>query len=158
MRLSSAEGELDLVIAGYQLDEGEHGDGFNCLNVDGIVRHPRGNWSFRGKFCSISDLAALADWLDAVAAGQKPAVASVGGFMSAALSFAVSGSERLLVWGHDPVVVPPSPGVLRVTFGDTTHPPWDYLEWVSMDFALTELDLRAMAADLRERLRTHPPR
>ena len=42
MRLTNTEGELNLVIAGYQLGEGEYGDGFNCLNVDGTVQHPRG--------------------------------------------------------------------------------------------------------------------
>lgn len=72
MRLTNTEGELNLVIAGYQLGEGEHGDGFNCLNVDGTVQHPRGNWRFRGKFCSIGALAALADWFEVVAAGQIP--------------------------------------------------------------------------------------
>jgi hypothetical protein len=154
----NTEGELNLVIAGYQLGESEYGDGFNCLNLDGTVQHPRGNWRFRGKFCSINSLAALADWFEVVAAGQIPDVASVGGFMSHALSFAVFGSRFRPTYSHDPEFVPSGTGVLRVTFGDSTQPPWQNLEWVSMDFALSNLNLHAMAEEIREQLRAHPPR
>lgn len=158
MRLTNTEGELNLVIAGYQLGEGEYGDGFDCLNVDGTVQHPRGDWRFRGRFCSIGSLAALADWFDVVAAGQVPDVASVGGFTSHALSFAVFGSELRTNCSHAPEFVPTGTGILRVTFGDSTQPPWENFEWVSMDFALSNLNLRAMAEEIREQLRAHPPR
>ena len=123
MKFSNAEGGLDLAVAGYQLGEGEHGDGFNCLNVDGTVRHPRGAWRFRAKFCRRDHLLALADWFDAVAAGQVPVVASVGGFTGHELAFAVAGSGLRPEWGHDPVMPPAAPGVLRVTFGESTGPP-----------------------------------
>jgi len=114
VRLTNIEGELNLEIAGYQLGEGEYGDGFNCLNVDGIVQHPRGDWSFRGKYCSIKALAALADWFDVVDAGQVPDVASVGGFTSHALSFAVLGSGLRTTYSHNAEFVPTAVGELRV--------------------------------------------
>lgn len=158
VRLTNIEGELNLEIAGYQLGEGEYGDGFNCLNVDGIVQHPRGDWSFRGKYCSIKALAALADWFDVVDAGQVPDVASVGGFTSHALSFAVLGSGLRTTYSHNAEFVPTGTGILRVTFGDSTQPPWENFEWVSMDFALSNLNLRAMSEEIRERLRAYPPR
>jgi hypothetical protein len=161
IRMANGEGRLELMIAGYQLNEGEHGDGFNCLNVDGIVWHPHGDWSFRARFCSINCLVALADWLDVVATGGTPDVTSVGGFTSCALVFAVFGSERPPAYSYDPAVLPVVPDILRVTFGDSTYPPWYNMhatERVSMDFALSKLDLKSMAAELREQLRVHPPR
>ncbi len=156
MKFINAEGRLELLINGYQHDEGELGDGFNCLHVDGAVRDQRGDWQFRAKFCSIDHLAALADWFDAVAAGETPDGVTVGGFICHALAFAVYGSP--LVSGIEPEFLPPRASLLRVTFGCDTQPPWYNLQWVSMDFALADLDLRAMAAELRGQLREHAPR
>jgi hypothetical protein len=158
MKFVNAEGQLELRINGYQLDEGEHGDGFNCLNVDGVVQHQRGDWQFRAKFCSIGHLTTLADWLMAVANGQTPDAVHVGGFMCHALAFAVFGSRLRPELGLELEVLPAVAGNLRVTFGCDTQPPWDNLQWVSMDFALADSDLRAMAAELREQLRAHAAR
>lgn len=160
MRFASTEGELSLLVAGYQLEMGELGDGVNCLHVDGTVNHPGGDWGFRGKYCSMDRLYELGEWLEAVAADQRPDVFSLGGFMSSMLTFAVFESELRSEYSHDPVVLPSRSGILRITFGDTAHPPWHKTDTncVFMDFLIAEQNLSKIAAELREQLRSYPPR
>lgn len=160
MKFSNADRELSLVVAGYQLEVGELGDGFNCLNVDGTVKHPDGDWQFRGDFCSIDRLSEWGKWLEAVAADQTPDVFSIGGFMSSTLTFAVFGSAPRPEYCHYPSVLPSTPGILRITFGNTAHPPWYNLhtECLFMDFLLSEQNLPVMVAELRVQLRLYPPR
>lgn len=156
MKFVNADGQLELRIAGYELDECEQGEGFNCLNVDGEVWHRRGDWLFRGQFCTIQQLSSLASWLDAVAAGEQPEICYVGGFICHELLFHVQGGGHFT--DYEETFAPPTSDVFRLTFGGSTRPPWCGNEWGSMDFPIEESDLRAMATEVREQLRAHPPR
>ena len=70
IRLANGDGSLEIALAGWQCPGKTSGDGAYCVNVDGKVRHDRGDWQFHGRFCRISHLWCLADWLDAVAANR----------------------------------------------------------------------------------------
>lgn len=132
MKLVNAEGELELLVA-----ENDY--------VDGTVRHTLGVWSFRASYCVLAHLSALADWFDAVAAGETPEMCYVGGFMCHEFLFQVRGGSYYTYYEEN--FAPPTPDLFRVMFGQ--RPPWCVSGWGYMDFPIEGSDLRAMAAELR---------
>jgi hypothetical protein len=155
IRLANADGSLEIVLAGWQNPGATSGDGANCVNVDGTVRHPRGDWQFRAKFCRIGQLEALADWLEAVAGDATPDMMTVGGFMWHALLFVAFDSRPCSGYSDDPVYYPNQPGYLRVTFGSDTNPPWCSSDVASMDFPIAQSEILAGAAELRKQIQLH---
>ena len=156
IRLANGDGSLEIALAGWQCPGKTSGDGAYCVNVDGKVRHDRGDWQFHGRFCRISHLWCLADWLDAVAEGEKPKMCLIGGFLCHDLVFQVYGGSYNPN-EYEEEFSPLTPGIFRMTFGGNTHPPWSSNEWGYMDFPIAGSDLRAMAAELREQLRILQP-
>ena len=72
MRLVGREGSLELTLAGYQFPHLATAPwDSNWLNVRVRVQHPRGNWTAQDPCLLTYDVAGLADWLDAVAAGRE---------------------------------------------------------------------------------------
>lgn len=152
IQLANADGSLEIALAGWQCPGETRGDGAHCVNVNGMVRHCRGDWQFQARYCRISHLWSLADWLDAVAEREKPKMCMIGGFMCHDLIFHVHGGIYHPNEYHE-AFSPLMPGSFRVTLGGNTNPPWNGDEWGYMDFSMEVLNLRAMAAELREQLR-----
>jgi hypothetical protein len=156
IRLASAEGSLEFALVGMPYT----GNSW-CLDVDVVVHHLRGEWRFRGDYCRLDSLEELADWFDGVAAGRKPEMRLVGGFMYPVFVFHVQGgnfnpNEYMEEFS------PPSEHVFRVTLGGWPRPDWS--PWTGsrdesafMDFPIKGSNLRAVAAELREQLRPHSP-
>jgi hypothetical protein len=149
MTLACDEGEIVFAVAADPSAD------FTCINVDGVVRHRRGDWSFRARYCTAEHLATLADWFDAVAAGRTPEMCIVGGFLCHELVFHVRGGSYYTY--YEETFSPLSTDVYRVTFGGDTRPPWIDERcgegWGFMDFPIDAPAMRATAAELREQLR-----
>jgi hypothetical protein len=133
---------VELRVAGYQFPDNV-ADSVNWLMIEGDVRHPRGSWSFREPCLLIEEATQLADWLEALKAGQR--VGPSCGFFEPNLSFEVlpPGDVRLL----------------RVLFAAESRPVWwpCHVE-AFVEFAITELDLARAANEWREQLRPFPER
>jgi hypothetical protein len=144
MRLSGRDVLFDLRFAGYQFpgDATSEYDS-NWLVVEGVVRHPRGDWRFRDPCLLTYEVARLADWLEAVGAGTEPE--SWCGFIEPNLSFEVAGKDL--------------ERVLRVSFAIEARPRWATAdEEVAVEFPLATLDLGPAVATLRAQLREFPQR
>jgi hypothetical protein len=144
MRLSGRDVRFELRIAGYQFPGDATSDyDSNWLVVEGAVRHPRGDWRFRDPSLLTYEVARLADWLEAVAAGAESQAWC--GFIEPNLSFEVVGGGE----GR----------VLRVSFAIEARPRWASAdEDVSVEFPLATLDLGPAVASLRAQLREFPQR
>jgi hypothetical protein len=88
IRLANSDGSLEFALVGKPYT----GNSW-CLDVDVVVQHLRGKWQFRGDFCRIDSFEELANCFDAVAAGHKPEMCLVGGFMYPVLVFHVLGGN-----------------------------------------------------------------
>ena len=149
MRLETEDGQsLELRILGYQYPdlETEEYDS-NWLNVEGKVAHPRGNWKFRDPCLLTYEASRLADWLDSLARGTLSS--EEVSFIEPNISFRSVES--------------PEGGSLRVYFELEARPPWapsDVVEdeQCSIDFRLSEFELRRAAASLRDQLTNYPQR
>jgi hypothetical protein len=145
MKLSALNGHaLELSVLGYQFPTGttEWHDR-NWLNVRTRVVHPRGHWLSTAPTLLTSEVAQLADWLDAVAKGDV----TEGDlpFTEPNLRFEVTGD------------------VVRVYFELESRPSWAKVDgapandlWV--EFPLAEINLGAAAEDLRGQLERYPVR
>lgn len=135
---------IEVRIAGYQFPGNATADyDSNWLIVEGTVRHPRGNWTFRDPSLLTYEVARLADWLEAVATGTEPT--QWCGFIEPNLSFEVT-PER-------------DGRVLRVSLALEAKPPWaERGEEVHIEFPLNRIDLRSAAASLRSQLSAFPQR
>jgi hypothetical protein len=127
------------------------------LDIDVVVHHPRGEWRFRGDFCRFDQLEQLANWFEAVAAGQKPALCLVGGFMYPALVFHVQGGQ-FNPNEYDEAFSPATEHLFRVTLGGWPRPDWSPWtvsrdEIAFMDFPMDASNLQRAAIKLREQLR-----
>src|SRR5262245_17587543 len=131
MRLEADDVHFELRIAGYQFPDDATSDyDSNWLVVEGSVRHPRGGWLFRDPSLLTYEVARLADWLEAVAAGAESQPWC--GFIEPNLSFEVAGEGATRV--------------LRVAFAVEALPPWaNFGEHVSVEFPVTGLDLISAA-------------
>jgi hypothetical protein len=143
MRLAGRDVRFELRIAGYQFPGDATSDyDSNWLIVEGAAQHPRGDWTFRDSSLLTYEVARLADWLEAVAAGTEPEPWC--GFIEPNLSFEVVGGV-----GRE----------LRVSFAIEARPQWAKSgEDVSVEFPLATLDLVSAAASLRRQLREFPQR
>jgi hypothetical protein len=100
---------LELRFVGYQFpDDSTTEYDSNWLLIEGHVSHPQGDWSFRDPCLLTYEASDLADWLEAIAAGQEGQ--PWAGFIERNLSFEVVAAtdER----------------VLRVSFALEAHLPW----------------------------------
>src|SRR6476646_9182290 len=72
MRLVGSNGALELTLVGYQFPHFATVPwDSNWLNVRVRVQHPRGDWTAQDPCLLTYDVAGLADWLEAVAAGRE---------------------------------------------------------------------------------------
>jgi hypothetical protein len=144
MRLAGRDARFELRIAGYQFPGDATSDyDSNWLVVEGSVRHLRGKWRFRDPCLLTYEVARLAGWLEAVAAGTEPEPWC--GFIEPNLSFEVAGAGL----GR----------MLRVSFALEARPRWAGAdEDVSVEFPLSTLDLGPAVASLRAQLREYPQR
>ncbi len=144
MRLATRDTWFEMRIAGYQFPNNSTADyDSNWLIVEGTVRHPRGDWRFRDPSLLTDEVAHLADWLEAVAAGTEPKPWC--GFIEPNLRFEVDrrGKAR----------------VVRVSFGCEARPPWASSgEEVAIELPVGSANLALAAASLREQLREFPQR
>jgi hypothetical protein len=144
MRLAAADTWIELRIVGYQFPGNATGEyDSNWLIVEGAIRHPRGGWQFRDPSLLTYEVARLADWLEAVAAGNESRPWC--GFIEPNLSFDVTGEG--------------ASRVLRLSFGCEALPPWAVSgEEVAVEFPVTGLDLVGAVASLRGQLEKFPQR
>ena len=150
MKLASSDGQtFEMRILGYQFPhlETELYDS-NWLIIAGEVMHPKGSWQFNDPCLLTYEAERLASWIDLVAEGEPPPTSC--GFVEPNLEFRAVGSVQQ--------------PVLRAYFRLEARPKWaprkrardgDEL-WV--EFPLGELDLRSIARQWREELRSYPQR
>lgn len=93
MRLVGADGSLfELSIAGYQFPEIETGEyDSNWLGIQIHVAHARGEWTSTQPILLTNEVAALADWFDAIARGDH--VEAEQHFLEPNLSFRLLDQE-----------------------------------------------------------------
>ncbi|MBX3398010.1 MAG: hypothetical protein KF873_04665 [Gemmataceae bacterium] len=132
---------FELRVTGYEFPDDTVGSA-NWLFVEGRVRHPRGDWRFRHPSLETHDVARLADWLEAVAAGTEPEPWC--GFTEPNLSFEIAGAGAARV--------------LRVGFAAESRPPWAEASGTQVEFPVAALDLASAVASLRQQLRLWPER
>lgn len=134
-----------LEIVGYQFPLAKSPDDSNWLQIAIDVTHPRGSWSNVDPSLLTHEVARLAGWLDAVAAGEGD---EEEGFLEPNLSFRVVNEAKRL---------------LRVYFELDSRPHWGSSRTVGDDdlfvtFRISEVDLTAAARSLREQLSRYPQR
>src|SRR5205085_2191673 len=88
------------------------------------------------------EVAQLADWLEAIAAGTEPGPWC--GFIEPNLSFEVAGGGEARV--------------LRVSFAAESRPPWAKSGSAQVEFPVTGLDLGSAVVSLRQQLQQWPER
>lgn len=150
MRLVGSDGSLfELSIAGYQFPEIETDEyDSNWLGITIHVAQSRGEWTSTQPVLLTNEVAALADWFDAVARGEDVEPAQT--FIEPNLAF------RLLDAG--------SKGrCLAVYFELESRPPWaesnaEPTQDLFVTFPLSELDLARAAEELRQELARYPQR
>ena len=150
MKLASSDGQtFEMRILGYQFPhlETELYDS-NWLIIAGEVMHPKGSWQFIDPCLLTYEAERLASWIDSVVEGGP--LPTTCGFIEPNLEFHAVGGV------HQPV--------FRVYFEAEARPKWaprkrardgDEL-WV--EFPLGALDLRLIARQWREELRSYPQR
>jgi hypothetical protein len=149
MRLAGTNGHrLELTLLGYQFPTvRDDWHDANWLNIHVAAANDHGSWNATDASLLTSDVASLADWLDAVAEGRS--AASEIDFTEPNLSFElVEASDRVR---------------LRAWFELELRPRWAPWEEVPQRDLSVDLDvatdaLRAAAASLRDQLSRFPPR
>lgn len=149
MKLAGTDGQsFELEVAGYQFpEESLHKYDSNWLLIRVNVEHPRGRWSAQDPSLLTSEVAELADWLEALASGASEENDMT--FTEPNLSF------RLVESAAGPA--------LRVYFELEIRPSWAASRGAGMkdlwvELPLSELDLRDAAASLRSGLERFPHR
>jgi hypothetical protein len=149
MRLVGRDGALELTLVGYQFPHFATVPwDSNWLNVRVRVQHPRGNWTAQDPCLLTSDVAELADWLDAVAARREEDAEH--GFMEPNLLFR-SGTDA------------EEHRFVRVYFELELRPTWapfdgTPMEDLFLDFPAEPSQLANAAQSLREQLARYPQR
>lgn len=150
MKLTTATATFHLTILGYQFPdaEGETYDA-NWLRIHIDVSGPAGDWSATDPALLTYEVAKLADWLEAQAAGTAkiPAIS----FLEPMLLFRIVEKSSV----GEPA--------LRVHFGGFVRPSWSAegsagQENLWLDFPLSQIDLAAAARELRVELKRYPQR
>jgi hypothetical protein len=152
MKLTAPDASFYLTILGYQYPDaaGEPYDA-NWLSIHVEASGPEGAWTGTDPCLLTYETARLADWLEAVASGEKadPAIS----FLEPVLLFRLVNTEQ----GK----------TLRVHFGNLINPSWRQLNGANhprsspdlwLDFPLVETDLASAASNLRQQLRRYPDR
>ena len=149
MRLVGHDGIIELSLVGYQFPHlATVPWDSNWLNVRVRVRHPRGDWTAQDPCLLTYDVAGLADWLDAVAAGREEDTEH--GFMEPNLYFRS-------------VTDPDGNRFVRVYFELELRPTWAPFDGAPMedlylDFPAEPSQLTKAAQSLREQLAHYPQR
>jgi hypothetical protein len=146
MHLAGPDGSFDLTILDYQFPElAAKPYDSNWLLVRAAVKHPRGSWTATDPCLLTYEAVALAEWLDAVAAGTA---ADAGqSFLEPCLSLELREG--------------PGEGlVLRVYFQHEFRPPWalDLDDEAVLEVSAHADALRGAATALRAQLRAFPQR
>jgi hypothetical protein len=140
-----------LEIVGYEfpdLEDDRFGWDSNWLRIRIEVTTERGSWTSIDPSLLTTDVALLADWLDAAETGRE--ADRLCWFVEPSLSF------ELVERG-------PQGALLRVWFELESRPPWARKDFVStpdcaVDLTVGTAELGRAAAALREQLRRFPPR
>ena len=149
MVLAGSNGHrLELTLLGYQFPavKGDWHDA-NWLNIRIAAANDRGSWNATDASLLTSEVASLADWLDAIAEGRS--AASETDFIEPNLSFElIEASDRVR---------------LRAWFELELRPrwaPWDEVPQrdLCVDLDIARDDVRAAAASLRDHLSRFPMR
>jgi hypothetical protein len=140
---------LELTFVGYQFPHlATVPWDSNWLNVRVRARHPRGDWTAQDPCLLTYDVAGLADWLEAVAAGREEDAEH--GFMEPSLFFRSA-------------VDPDGNRFVRVYFELGLRPTWAPFDGAPMedlylDFPAEPRQLTEAARSLREQLGRYPQR
>jgi len=171
MRLISPDGsELKLSIVGYESASIDGIGGDEWLEIQILVRHPRGTWETTGPFLRTVEVGALATWFDAVAA-EAPMINREtfresghplpAGFPNLRLFDSMEFMEpnlRLTLMERTDEYA-----IIRVYFELEARPSWAHASgagredlWV--DLRASAVDLRSASQSLRAQLSTFPDR
>ena len=145
MRLSNGENtELELRAVGYQFPELATGMDSNWLMIELLARHPRGSWRRTDPALLTWELVDLATWLEQVALNRGDHEVW---FIEPCLSLSATRNEEA---GSTHV---------RIHVSHEFAPPWaEADEGADLNFELTEAELGAAAASLREQVKRFPQR
>lgn len=148
MKLERADGaSFAMSVAGYEFPElGPDDDSANWLLIRIDVNHPLGSWSATDPSLQTDELAALADWLDAI--GSDSGLNPHQYFTEPCLEFHINS-------GTD------GPALLVVNFAHEYRPPWakrKFGEEHVLEFPLSELNLKEAAVSIRDELTRFPQR
>jgi hypothetical protein len=144
MLLKGIEGtHFGLRILGYQFPQG--GDSANWLNIEVDAAFSSGEWKAVDPALETFEVALLADWFDALAAGEPTGDEMY--FIEPNLEF-----KRINRTGARTLVRVQVEGELRPSWG-----PRHTVKDLSADFALDSDALRAAAKSLRQQLQRFPP-
>jgi hypothetical protein len=149
MLLTTGDGlRLSLTIAGYQYPS-EHADEYdaNWLQVNIEANDGRRGWTSTDPCLLTREVIDLADWFEALAAGQ--AMEPIR-FIEPNLRFELAAFDGAYA-------------KVRVTFELGSTPPWAKSRWVgehplSIIFPLTPGELHSAAGNLRRQIETYPAR
>lgn len=145
MLLKGSDGtHFELRILGYQFPQG--GDSANWLNIEIDAAFPVGQWKAVDPALETFEVAKLADWFEALAAGEPTDDEMY--FLEPNLQF-----KRIHRTGAHTLVRALVEGELRPSWA-----PRRKLKDLSADFALDTDALRAAANSLRQQLRLFPSR
>jgi len=149
MRLRGRDGSMELTLVGYQFPHLATVEwDSNWLNVRVRVQHPRGTWTAQDPCMLTYDVPALADWLEAVAAGHEDDAEH--GFLEPNLLFRVvtdaSGNRFVRVFFELE---------LRPTRAPFDGAP---MEDLFLDFPAERMQLAAAAKSLRDQAARYPRR
>ncbi len=140
---------FELTVAGYQFPSVTHGwDDANWLVVEVAAKGSDGTWRFRDPALQTTELARLADWLDAVGSGRRPVPQRMD-FLEPTLAFELQEPESRR---------------FRIIFELDARPPRaedrDPERWaeVWLEFEPSSAQLGAAAAELRATLSRFPER
>ena len=171
MRLISTDGsEFNLSIVGYESASTEGIRGDEWLEIQIVVKHPRGTWETTGPFLRTVEVGALATWFDAVAVeapminretsretGRPPPAGFPNlrlfdsmEFMEPNLRFTLMERTR-------------EDAIIRVYFELEARPSWAHAagagqEDLWVDLRASDVDLRSASQSLRAQLLAFPDR
>ena len=146
---STGGSSLEMTLVGYQfpdLETKEYDSNWLLIKIDAV--HSKGQWTSVDPSLLTYEVQRLADWLAAIARGQK--VDDTEEFMEPNLSFRLANLDT-------------GARTLRVYFELESRPPWAKSDTANendfwLEFPLGDLDLEAAARQLRDELRRYPQR
>ena len=136
--------EFDLSVDGYECPAGaDNRWDLNWVCLHGVIRHPRGDWSFTDACATTQLVGGFADWLESVHANQ-------------AVDDFIFGEPDIAF-----VFTPGPDAIITVELGWRTVAPWLISEGgqsLTLRFKCADNDLLAAAKDWRLESRKVPPR